>query len=185
MWPTITVGNMPSGIAIDQRTDTVYVSNVADNTVSVFNGATCNAEHISGCGQTPATVPVGPGPLGIFADPANHTVYVSDYGAPAVSGPPDSTTVSMLDSATCNARDLRTCPTTAPPTVDVGAGVIPNDVTIDSRPTTCGVYSGHGPDRQPGVKQRLDGIRVLDYTCNGNQPGGITVARTSTGRPVK
>jgi hypothetical protein len=37
-WTTITVGNMPSGIAIDERTDTVYVSNVQDDTVSVFNG---------------------------------------------------------------------------------------------------------------------------------------------------
>ena len=111
-WPTITVGNMPSGIAIDKRTDTVYVTNVQDNTVSVFNGATCNAETTSGCGQTPATVPVGLDPLGLFADPANHTVYVPDYGAIAVGGPRDSTTVSMLDSATCNATDLAGCPTT-------------------------------------------------------------------------
>ena len=166
-WPTITVGNMPSGIAIDQRTDTVYVSNVADNTVSVFNGATCNAEHISGCGQTPATVPVGPGPLGIFADPANHTVYVSDYGAPAVSGPPDSTTVSMLDSATCNARDLRTCPTTAPPTVDVGAAS-PDDVTVDQANHT--VYVATVPTGDPGSNS---GWTVFDAdTCNATVQSG-------------
>jgi DNA-binding beta-propeller fold protein YncE len=52
-WPTITVGNgtpgdLPSGIAIDRKTDTVYVTNVGANTVSVFNGATCNAEDTSG-----------------------------------------------------------------------------------------------------------------------------------------
>ena len=56
-WPTITVGNLPSTIAIDQHTDTVYVTDTGDNTVSVFNGATCNALVTSGCGQTPATVP--------------------------------------------------------------------------------------------------------------------------------
>jgi len=74
-WPTITVGNgtagdLPSGIAIDQKTDTVYVTNVGDNTVSVFNGATCNAANTSGCGQTPAEVPVGSQPINLFADPA-------------------------------------------------------------------------------------------------------------------
>lgn len=58
-WPTIKVGNLPSSIAIDQGTDTVYVTSVGDDTVSVFNGATCNAMNTSGCGQTPATVPVG------------------------------------------------------------------------------------------------------------------------------
>jgi DNA-binding beta-propeller fold protein YncE len=68
-WPTITVGNLPSTIAIDQHTDTVYVTDSGDNTVSVFNGATCNALVTSGCGQKPATVPVGRAPLGIFADP--------------------------------------------------------------------------------------------------------------------
>ena len=111
-WPTITVGNLPSGIAIDEQTDTVYVTNFGDNTVSVFNGATCNGENPSGCGQTPVTVPVGSTPIGIFADPANHTVYIPNAG---------ETDVSMLDSATCNASDLAACPTTPPPTVNVGA----------------------------------------------------------------
>jgi DNA-binding beta-propeller fold protein YncE len=50
-WPTITVGHLPAGIAVDQKTDTVYVANNGDNTVSVFNGATCNAVDTSGCGQ--------------------------------------------------------------------------------------------------------------------------------------
>ena len=77
-WPTITVGKLPAGIAVDQQTDTVYVASVGDNSVSVFNGATCNATDTSGCGQTPASVPVGLEPLSVFADPANHTVYVTN-----------------------------------------------------------------------------------------------------------
>ena len=118
-WPTITVGDLPGGIAVDQATDTVYVTSVGDNTVSVFNGATCNALSASGCRQTPAEVPVGSGPLDLAADPANHTVYVANYGAPAYGGTPgNSTTVSMINSATCNATDLAACPTTPPPTVD-------------------------------------------------------------------
>ena len=62
-WPTLTVGSDPnadpSAVAIDQQTDTLYVADSNDNTVAVFNGATCNAETSAGCGQTPAMVPVG------------------------------------------------------------------------------------------------------------------------------
>ncbi len=90
-WPTIKVGNLPSGIAIDEHTDTVYVSsgeNQGPGLVSVFNGATCNATNTAGCDQTPATVPVGLGPLGIFADDAVHTVYVPNYDNGAGKRPP-------------------------------------------------------------------------------------------------
>ena len=110
-WPTITVGNLPSGIAIDQQTDTVYVTNAGDNTVSVFNGATCNALVTSGCGQTPATVPVGLQPLGIFADPANHTVYVANFDNGR--GPARPSRCSTARPAT---RPIwQRCPTTAAP----------------------------------------------------------------------
>jgi DNA-binding beta-propeller fold protein YncE len=115
-WPTITLGggtaDVPSGIAIDVQNDTLYVSNIGAGTVSVINGATCNAMVSTGCGQTPVSVPVGDTPVGLFADPDNHTVYVPDAG---------DTSVSMIDSATCNAVDTGGCPSTPPPTVDVGA----------------------------------------------------------------
>ena len=116
-WPTITVGSgtagdEPSGIAVDVLTDTVYVSNFGAGTVSVINGATCNAMVRSGCGQNPVSVPVGDNPVGLFADPDNHTVYVPNVG---------DTAVSMIDSASCNATDPAGCPSTPPPTVDVGA----------------------------------------------------------------
>ena len=118
-WPTITVGNLPSGIAIDDKTDTVYVTNFGDNTVSVFNGATCNGQYHNGCNQTPVTVPVGSAPIGIFADAANDTVYIPNLF---------DQDVSMLDSATCNARDLAACPHTQLPVVNVGA--FPDDVDV-------------------------------------------------------
>ncbi|MGP0037616.1 MAG: YncE family protein [Solirubrobacteraceae bacterium] len=129
-WPTITVGDLPSGVAVDEATDTVYVTSVGDDTVSVFNGATCNALSASGCGQTPAEVPVGSGPIDLAADPSNHTVYVANYGAPAYGGPPgDSATVSMINSATCTGTDLAACPTTPPPTVTVGGA--PNAIAVN------------------------------------------------------
>lgn len=114
-WPTITVGDLPAGLAVDQKTDTVYVTDNGANTVSVFNGATCNALDTSGCGQQPATVPVGLAPLGLFDDPANHTVYVANCGSSCGGSGEAGTVVSMIDSATCNAADLAACPTTDPP----------------------------------------------------------------------
>ncbi len=169
-WPTITVGNLPSGIAIDQRSDTVYVTNYADNTVSVFNAATCNAENASGCGQTPATIPVGVGPLGVFADPGNHTVYVPNFGS---NGAGDSTIVSMIDSATCNASDLGACPTSAPPTVDVGAA--PNDVVVDQATHTAYVTTIGA----------LNGWSVFDTnTCNATVQSGCATIGTLPGDPI-
>jgi YVTN family beta-propeller protein len=163
-WPTITVGNLPSTIAIDKNTDTVYVTNAGDNTVSVFNGAICNAEVTSGCDQTPASVPVGVGPLGIFADPANHTVYIANF---------DNTlgdTVSMLNSATCNAADLAACPTEPVPTVNVGSA--PDDVDVNQATHT--VYVG-----------ALIGVVAFDAnTCNATVLTGCGAIGTLTGDPA-
>jgi DNA-binding beta-propeller fold protein YncE len=163
-WRTITVGNLPSGIAIDERTDTVYVANLGDNTVSVFNGATCNGHNTVGCGQTPVTVPVGSTPIGIFADPANHTVYIPNAG---------QTDVSMLDSATCKASHLAACPTTPPPTVDVGAS--PNDVDVDQGTHTVYVTTIGA----------LNGWSVFDAnTCNATVQSGCGSIGFLSGDPA-
>jgi DNA-binding beta-propeller fold protein YncE len=153
-WPTITVGNQPSTLVVDEATDTVYVTNNADNTVSVINGATCNAIVTSGCGQTPATVPVGAGPIGIFADDANHTVYVGNFA---------DGTVSMIDSASCNGTHLAGCPSTPPPTVAVGGN--PGDVDVNQ--STHTVYVAN-----------LTGLSVLDAnTCNATKVSCTTIGQ--------
>jgi DNA-binding beta-propeller fold protein YncE len=167
-WPTITVGDQPSGIAIDQATDTVYVSNYADNTVSVFNGATCDAMNHAGCAQTPATVPVGIGPVQIAADAANHTVYVATFGTNGTG----NTDLSMIDSATCNATNLAGCPHSAPPTVNVGAA--PQSIEIDRGSHTVYVSTF-------GL---LNGWTVFDTnTCNANDQAGCSELGYITGDP--
>jgi DNA-binding beta-propeller fold protein YncE len=163
-WPTLTVGSDPnadpSAVAIDQQTDTLYVADANDNTVAVFNGATCNAETSAGCGQTPAIVPVGILPVAIFDDPANHTLYIPN-------GVADD--LSMLDSATCNATDLAACPTTPPPTARVAgspiAGAVDNS-THTVYVTVCGV-----PDF--GCAAGTNGVSVFDArTCNATVQSG-------------
>jgi DNA-binding beta-propeller fold protein YncE len=175
-WPTITVASLPSTIAVDPVTDTVYVAAFVDNSggpgaVSVFNGATCNALDSAGCGQNPATVPVGVGPIGIFADHRNHTVYVANTDYPV------GNTVSMIDSATCNAHDLDACPTTEPPTVTIPPllagfpGSAPDDVDVDQATHTAYVAI-------------IGGVAAFDAnTCNATVQTGCGTIGTMTGDP--
>jgi DNA-binding beta-propeller fold protein YncE len=87
---TVTVGKGPYALAVDDATDTVYVTNpgaaVGGDTVSVIDGATCNAVEQSGCNQSPATITVGAGPLGIAVNPATNTVYVTEVGKDFFTG---------------------------------------------------------------------------------------------------
>jgi DNA-binding beta-propeller fold protein YncE len=146
-WPTVKVGKLPTTVAVDQATDTVYVTIGGSNTVAVFNGATCNALNTSGCGQAPAHVRVGTGPFGIFADDANHTVYV---GNPGPTGSND--TMSMINALTCNGSDLTGCATQKPPAVPVGVGL--QDFDVNQATHTVYVAT-------------LPGVAVFDArTCN-------------------
>jgi DNA-binding beta-propeller fold protein YncE len=123
-WPTVNVGSLPSSVAVDQATDTVYVTILGDNSVAVFNGATCNGRVTWGCGHTPAHVLVGLGPFGIFADDANHTVYVGNPGPNF-----DQNTMSMINTLTCNGSDLAGCASQKPPMVPIA--VAPGDFDVN------------------------------------------------------
>jgi len=78
---TVRVGDQPSAVAVNLATNKIYVSNAADGTVTVIDGA-------SG-----ATVPVvvgdGPGAIGI--NPVTNRIYVAH---------PASGTVTVIDGAT-------------------------------------------------------------------------------------
>jgi DNA-binding beta-propeller fold protein YncE len=147
---TVNVGNDPYALAVDQLTDTVYVANQADNTVSVIDGATCNGTQHSGCGQTLATLPVASNPQGVAVDQATNTVYVANGGG---------NTVSMIDGATCDSTDQAGCDQT-PGTVTVGNNPYP--IAIDQR--TGAVYVGNDGD---GTLSLINGT-----TCNATDPAG-------------
>jgi DNA-binding beta-propeller fold protein YncE len=76
-------------VAIDQATDTIYVPNGGLNgsgdTVSVIDGATCNAQVTSGCDQTPPTITVGETPDDVAFDPATDTLYTTNLSGDTVS----------------------------------------------------------------------------------------------------
>jgi DNA-binding beta-propeller fold protein YncE len=74
----ITTGFGAYDIAVDQSTDTIYVANLSDTSVSVINGRTCNRTDQAGCQLTPAKIAAGNYPDAIAIDPAHATAYVSN-----------------------------------------------------------------------------------------------------------
>jgi YVTN family beta-propeller protein len=75
---TISVGNAPGAVAADPKTNTVYVVNDVNDTVSVISGRT---------NTVTSTIPVGKIQQGIAADTKNKAIYVANS---------DSGTVSVL-----------------------------------------------------------------------------------------
>ncbi len=128
--PYAQVGSGPVGIAVDQATDTIYVVNSNNNTVSVIDGATCNATMTSGCGKKPPSVTLGQGSVNYnvaFAiDQANRTLYVANWAG---------NTLSMIDKASCNAAVTSGCAQT-PHVARVGRG--PDGIAVN--PATQTVY---------------------------------------------
>ncbi len=66
---SIRVGQAPQGVAVNPKTDTVYVANGDNNTVSVINGRTDTAV---------ARIRVGRIPDGVATDPKSDTTYVAN-----------------------------------------------------------------------------------------------------------
>jgi YVTN family beta-propeller protein len=148
--PTTPVGTVPQQVTVDETTDTIYVVNQDDNTVSVINGAVCNGTDTSGCNQSWPTVTVGASPQALAVNPSNDTVYVANR---------DDNTVSVIDTLHCNATDSSGCGQT-PATIAVGAG--PRSVGIVFATNT--VFVGNRDDLTVSV---IDGA-----TCNGGDTTG-------------
>jgi len=75
---TVPVGRSPEQVAVDPKTDTIYVANVIDSTVSVISGRT---------DKVTAAIPVGTleQPTGVAVDPKTGTAYVADTAISTVS----------------------------------------------------------------------------------------------------
>jgi DNA-binding beta-propeller fold protein YncE len=150
----------------------VYVINTGDNTISVINGAVCNAATTRGCGQTPTTVPVGDQNFGSVAvDQTKHLVYVTNAR---------DDTVSVINGSTCNGTTHTSCGQPQP-TVPAGAG--PSTIAVDPRSHDAYVLDNDGatasfirfvaPDRPAGVGAVLRGSAAIlrwQRTYDGGLP---------------
>jgi DNA-binding beta-propeller fold protein YncE len=134
--PEVAVGSGPFGIAVNPTTDTIYVANTGQlfatangDTVSVIDGATCNAAQSSGCTQVPPTVTVGRAPFGIAVDQATNSIYVVNNQGGEIDA-----TLSTINGNHCDAAATSSCD--APPPTPLGSGRAPNGISLDPRTRT-------------------------------------------------
>jgi len=102
---TTRVGSNPEWETVDQKTNTVYVANANDGTVSVINGARCNATVGAGCPRPAKTVTTGAGAGFVAIDNDRHTLFVGNAG---------DDTLSAISTTRCTGAHTAGCPHLAP-----------------------------------------------------------------------
>lgn len=147
---TVPVGSNPQFVAVDEKTDTIYVANMGSNTVSVIDGATCNASLSSGCRRPIATVAAGPGPFAIAVNDQTNTIYVADLF---------TRTVSVIDGRSCDTAQVSGCGR-QPAIVEVGG--FPGGIALDQATNT--VYVTGQSSNEVWV---IDGETCNDATSSG------------------
>ena len=155
-WPTVPVGTTSRHIGINKATNTIYVSNHDDNTLSVINGATCNRSNTSSCSQPQPTTAVGTTPQQIAVDEITNTIYVVNQ---------DDNTMSVIDGTHCNGTDTSGC-NQAWPTATVGNS--PQALTFN--PNNRTIYVTNTNDDTVSV---INGIH-----CNSSDTSGCTPVAT-------
>jgi DNA-binding beta-propeller fold protein YncE len=86
---------------VDQATNTAYIANQLDNTISVVDGRNCSARQASQC--TPiATISPGPNPTDLILDAAHRTLFATLAGG-------NSDSIAVIDISTCNATNTSGC----------------------------------------------------------------------------
>ena len=142
---TVDVGETPGGIALDSRTNTIYVTGETSNDVSVIDGKSCNARATSGCRKRPVHVRAGDGARGIAVNELTHTVYVANTA---------DGTVSVIDGTACNATVRSGCGNRAAATA---VGISPRRVAVDAVTNTVYVTNAGS-----------NSVTMIDgRTCNG------------------
>jgi DNA-binding beta-propeller fold protein YncE len=132
---TATVGSSPFGVAVNDRTHTVYVTNAGDSpgTVSVINSATCNGTRTAGCRRHFPTMTTGISPGLIAADTRTGMLYVN-------SG--NSAAVTILNGSRCNAEVTSGC-RAAGHQQAIGSG--PQAIAVNPRTRTVYVSESYPP----------------------------------------
>ncbi len=95
--PSIGVGKAPVAIAVDETTDTIYVADARDGTLTMIDGKTCNAAAVAGCSRAVRVKAPHGAPSVLAIDPATNTIYVG------------SGDVSAIDGHSCNATTVTGC----------------------------------------------------------------------------
>jgi DNA-binding beta-propeller fold protein YncE len=159
-----TAGTSPTAAVADEKTDTIYVTNSvtdgSDGTVSVLNGARCNARVTAGCGTPLATIKLGGFTVAAALNPATHTLYVADLKGK----------VDVIDVAACSTVTTRGC---ARPVKRISDDHGPAALTVDVATDT--VYAVDNGQGNGNTVSAIDGS-----TCNGTHGSGCGRAPRTT-----
>ena len=159
--PSPACGGWFVGVAVNEKTNTVYATNTEacggrGNNMYVYNGATCGATNTSGCGDALATITAGFNPMAIAIDQATDTIYTPLLAAGEHAG-----NVAVINGATCNASNTSGCGQT-PSTRPAGFGPIGADV--DRK--THNVYVTNVQDTSVSVIEGTNRNRTDLRHCN-------------------
>src|SRR5437868_11720345 len=99
--PLIPTGSWPVHIMVDQETNTAYIANQLDNTISVVDGRNCSAGHTLQCNPI-ATISPGPNPSDLALDAAHRTLFATLAGG-------NSDSIAVIDITNCNASNTSGC----------------------------------------------------------------------------
>jgi DNA-binding beta-propeller fold protein YncE len=153
---TVTVGNGATWDAVDQDTDTVYVANYNDGTVSVIDGARCNAAITSGCASMPPAVTAGAGSASVAVDDSLHSVFDLNQ---------EDDTLSVINTRNCRGAVTAGCSNT-PPSVEAGSNhnpgytAFPNNMTLLPGTATAYLVNVGGENRVSVIT--VDRCSVVD-----------------------
>ena len=186
---TITVGSGAWWVAVDQASDTVYAASNNDGTVSVINGARCNARVTSGCGSTPPTVTTGANPQFVAVDPSSRTVFAVNQG---------DNTLSAISTRTCNGMVTSGCRHRAPneqasPDQDPGYNPFPNALALIPQTGSAYVVNVGGASvlsvvsisrcnaaATAGCRAEAPGVPAPEYLLAADPATGTIYASNST-----
>jgi YVTN family beta-propeller protein len=171
--PVITVGTAPVKPEVDVATNTIYVANPPDNTISVIDGARCNADNSSHCAPVAVMTDVGFAPGWLTFDRATKTLYVVDS---ANESGGDGNQVAVLNVANCNSKDVSGCD--EPPVALVTVGDTGNGIDIAITALDPALHTLYVGDVNFGPLSMID-----TATCNALQTSGCNhvVTTTATG----
>jgi len=169
--PTVTVGNVPSTVAVDSVTNTIYVPNPGDNTISVIDGRKCNANNSSRCSPIATMTNVGFAPLWPTFDQTSRTLYVTNA---ATESGDDGNTVAVLNVANCNAHNTSGC-SQAPVALVTIAGATGNGIDVADMALDAPLHTLYVSDVNFGPLSMIN-----TTTCNALQTSGCNQLLTTT-----
>lgn len=154
-------GHSPDGIAVLTTTNTIYVANAAADSVSVINGDTLALSE---------TIPIGPQPGQISANPQTNKVYVTNRGTP----PGSAGAVTVIDASTQNVQktiDLSIgSPVPAPEPYGVAVNPVTNRIYVASASGKLVIIDGQNDEVihavAPPVPSGLDAVGVNPSSNN-------------------